>query len=71
MFFRPKKGYSKTAYAIVKLNSVSVGVDFVDVMLSVSSRKGLGQNLSEHVQIILMVCLKLSLTVCTIRPVGG
>ena len=55
----------------MKLNSVSVGVDFVDVMLSVSSRKGLGQNLSEQVQIILMVCLKLSPTVCTRRPVGG
>ena len=37
-----------TTYAIVKLNSVLVGVDFVDVMLSVSARKGLGQNLSEQ-----------------------
>ena len=36
-----------TTYAIVKLNSVLVGVDFVDVMLSVSARKGLGQNLSD------------------------
>ena len=55
----------------MKLNSVSVGVDFVDVMLSVSDKKGLGQNLSEKGQINLMFCLKLSPTVSTRGPVGG
>ena len=55
----------------MKLNSVSVGVDFVEVMLSVSAKKGLGQNLSEQVQIILMVSLKKIPTVCTRGPVGG
>ena len=63
-------GYLETTYEIVKLNSVSVGVDFVDVMLSVSDKKGLGQNLSEKVQINLMVCLKLSPAVSTRGPVG-
>ena len=36
----------------MKLNSVLVGVAFVVVMLSVSAKKGLGQNLSEQVQIV-------------------
>ena len=69
--FYTKKLFLKTAYAIVKLNSVSVGVDFVEVMLSVSAKKGLGQNLSEQVQIILMVSLNCFPTVCTRGPVGG
>ena len=37
----------------MKLNSVLVGVAFVEVMLSVSAKKGLGQNLSEQVQIVI------------------
>ena len=43
----------KETYKIVKLNSVLVGVAFVEVMLSVSAKKGLGQNLSEQVQIVI------------------
>ena len=37
----------------MKLNSVLVGVAFVEVMFSVSAKKGLGQNLSEQVLIVI------------------
>ena len=57
-------------YKIVKLNSVLVGVAFVEVMLSVSAKKGLGQNLSEQVQIAIKKKLsELSLTMCARWPV--
>ena len=54
----------------MKLNSVLVGVAFVDVMFSVSSKKGLGQNLSEQVFTIFGVSLN-CLTVNTRGPAGG
>ena len=54
----------------MKLNSVLVGVAFVEVMLSVSAKKGLGQNLSEQVQIAIKKKLsELSLTMCARWPV--
>ena len=57
-------------YKIVKLNSVLVGVAFVEVMLSVSAKKGLGQNLSEQVQVAIKKKLsELSLTMCARWPV--
>ena len=59
----------KETYKIVKLNSVLVGVAFVEVMLSVSAKKGLGQNLSEQVQIVINFFSELSLTVCASWPV--
>ena len=55
----------------MKLNSVLVGVAFVEVMLSVSAKKGLGQNLSEQVQIVINFFSELSLTVCASWPVWG
>ena len=66
------KIFEKETYKIVKLNSVLVGVAFVEVMLSVSAKKGLGQNLSEQVQIAIKKKLsELSLTVCASWPVWG